>query len=87
MAAQSNGDAGLVRPLADASQEGKGQVNLEQAISLLKAEREAYIELQHQAFTDTAGLWKAKNSSVERLQREFSSRTVRGRFQSYKHNT
>ena len=31
-------------------------MNLEQAISLLKAEREAYMELQNQAFADTAAL-------------------------------
>ena len=69
MATQSNGDA------AELSQEGKGELNLEQAISLLKAEREAYIELQHQAFTDTAGLRRHLESeeqqcrgSAERIQ-------------------
>ena len=38
MATQSNGDAGLVRPPADMTQEGKGELNLEQAISLLKVD-------------------------------------------------
>ena len=53
---RSVGDAGLVRPPAELRHEGSGGMNLEQAISLLKAEREAYIELQNQAFRDTAGL-------------------------------
>ena len=65
MAMQSNGDAGLVRPPANASQEGKGELNLEQAISLLKSEREAYIEFQHQAFTDTAGLRRHLESAEQ----------------------
>ena len=52
----SIGNAGLVRPPVDIRQEGSGGMNLEQAISLLKAEREACMELQNQAFADTAAL-------------------------------
>ena len=55
-AIQSVGDAGLVRPPADMPNEGTGGLNLAQAISLLKAERDAYIDLQNLAFTDIAGL-------------------------------
>ena len=48
--------AGLVSPPALGS-EGLGSgLSLEQALSLLRAEREAYIELQHQAFADAAFL-------------------------------
>ena len=46
--------AGLVSPPVLSSKEAGSGLNLEQALSLLQAEREAYIELQHQAFTDTA---------------------------------
>ena len=46
----SIGNAGLVRPPVDIRQEGSGGMNLEQAISLLKAETEAGMELQNQAF-------------------------------------
>ena len=48
--------AGLVSPPADSSRDLGGGLNLKQAISLLQAERGAYIELQHQAFADTAAL-------------------------------
>ena len=48
--------AGLVSPPVLSSKETGSGLNLEQALSLLQAEREAYIELQHQAFTDTAFL-------------------------------
>ena len=48
--------AGLVSPPADCSRGLGSGLSLEQAISLLQAERGAYIELQHQAFADTAAL-------------------------------
>ena len=48
--------AGLVSPPVLSSKEMGSGLNLEQAISLLQAEREAYIELQHQAFADAAFL-------------------------------
>ena len=53
---RSIGDAGLVRPPAEMRHDGGGGMNLEQVISLLKPEREAYIEFQNQAFADIAGL-------------------------------
>ena len=42
-------------PVLSNKEMGSG-LNLEQALSLLQAEREAYIELQHQAFADAAFL-------------------------------
>ena len=48
--------AGLVSPPVLRSKEMGSGLNLEQALSLLQAEREAYIELQHQAFADAAFL-------------------------------
>ena len=48
----SRDDAGLVRPQATTPTEGLSRLSLEQAVSLLIAEREAYIDLQNQAFTD-----------------------------------
>ena len=49
-------NAGLASPPARGSSDLGGGLSLEQAISLLQAEREAYIELQHQAFADAAFL-------------------------------
>ena len=43
-------------PPATTPHEDASRLNVEQAVSLLKAEREAYGQLQNQAFTDTAGL-------------------------------
>ena len=48
--------AGLVSPPVLRGKEMGSGLNLEQALSLLQAEREAYIELQHQAFADAAFL-------------------------------
>ena len=48
--------AGLVSPPVLSSKEMGSGLNLEQALSLLQAEREAYIDLQHQAFADAAFL-------------------------------
>ena len=48
------GLAGMASPQAQATMDDSGGLNLEQALSLLRAEREAYMELQSQAFTDTA---------------------------------
>ena len=50
----SMGIAGMASPPAQATMDDSGGLNLEQALSLLRAEREAYMELQSQAFTDTA---------------------------------
>ena len=46
--------AGLASPPALSSRDVGSGLSLEQAVSLLQAEREAYIELQHQVFADTA---------------------------------
>ena len=45
--ALSKDDAGLVRPPAANSSEELSRLNLEQAISLLQAERKAYMDLQN----------------------------------------
>ena len=52
-ATASMGIAGIASPPAQAAMDDTGGLNLEQALSLLRAEREAYLELQGQAFTDT----------------------------------
>ena len=57
-AAASMGIAGMASPPAQAAMDDTGGLNLEQALSLLRAEREAYLELQDHAFTDTVLLRK-----------------------------
>ena len=52
-AAASMGIAGMASPPAQAAMDDAGGLNLEQALSLLRAEREVYLELQDQAITDT----------------------------------
>ena len=46
--------AGLATPPAESGRELGGGLNLEQAMSLLQAEKGAYIELQRRAFADAA---------------------------------
>ena len=48
--------AGLASPPAESGRDLGGGLNQEQAMSLLQAEREAYIEFQCQAFADKAAL-------------------------------
>ena len=48
-------NAGLVCLSADASSEDLDRLSLEQAISLLKADRKVYLDLKKQGRADTAG--------------------------------
>ena len=64
-AADSMGTAGMASPPAKAAMDDTGGLNLEQALSLLRAEREAYLELQDQAFTDTVLLRKHRQNEEQ----------------------